>query len=118
MSAAAMTVRGGLSPGILDKVLNYIRARLMRRIDVEELAGVACLSAYHFAREFARSVGISPSRYVMRCRLERAAQLLTGSDWALSRIALELGFCDQSHFTRMFTQQTGETPHAYRQRRA
>ncbi|MYM22658.1 helix-turn-helix domain-containing protein [Duganella sp. FT135W] len=108
--------RGGLAPSVLRKVREYIMGGLTERIELADLARVARLSECHFARAFTQSVGVSPCRFVMQCRLDRALALVSETNWPFAQIALELGFCDQSHFTRMFSQQHGETPRAYRRR--
>jgi AraC family transcriptional regulator len=48
--------------------------------------------------------------YVMRARIERAKQMLRGDCGMITQVALELGFCDHSHFTRSFRRVTGHTP--------
>src|SRR5262245_49563250 len=69
---------GGLSPAALARVTEFIRAHLDERIEVDQLASVAARSRFHFSRAFARSVGMSPHRYVMQQRLERAFALMRG----------------------------------------
>jgi len=65
---------------------------------------------FHFAREFKRTAGITPHRYILRKRVERAEALVGGSDLSLSEIAIASGFSDQSHLTRRFRQMLGATP--------
>jgi AraC-like DNA-binding protein len=78
------------------------------------VAQVAGLSVCHFARMFKQTVGISPHRYVLQCRVEWARELLAGTDMPLSEIAIVTGFSDQSHYTRWFREITGITPGSYR----
>ena len=106
--------RGGLAPGALRRVREHIHSRLSQRIELNELAAIAGLSDCHFSRAFKQSVGISPHRYVMQRRIEAAAVLIEQTDRPLSEIALEVGFSDQSHFTRMFSRLARQTPRAYR----
>jgi AraC-like DNA-binding protein len=57
---------------------------------------------------------LSLERFVNRRRLAHALVVLRNSSTPLSRVALDLGFCSQSHFTRLFSSQTGFTPAKYR----
>jgi AraC family transcriptional regulator len=95
-------------------VLDYIEANLEGDLTVSQLASVACLSQFHFARAFKAAVGQSPHRHVSARRLERAKELLSDADRALIDIALALRFSCQGNFTRAFRQATGQTPAQYR----
>ena len=75
-------------------------AHLDESIDVETLAGIACLSPFHFSRMFGRSVGMTPHRYVVRLRLQRAVDLVREGRHELAEIAARTGFADQSHLSR------------------
>ncbi|MGC2200718.1 MAG: helix-turn-helix transcriptional regulator [Stellaceae bacterium] len=79
-----------------------------------DLAGVACLSPYHFSRSLKQAVGVGPQRYVTQRRLERAKTLLRRSDQPLAWIAQEAGFADQSHLTAIFRREMGVTPGRFR----
>jgi AraC-like DNA-binding protein len=109
--------RGGLAPGALRRVREHIHSRLSERIELNELAAIAGLSDCHFSRAFKQSMGIPPHRYVMQRRIEVAAVLIEQTDRPLSEIALEVGFSDQSHFTRMFSRLASQTPRDYRHER-
>jgi len=81
---------------------------------IAELAGRAGMSLRSFERYFHENTGESPTRYRLRCRIERAKELLRASDASILEIAMECGFWDQSHFTRIFHQETGMTPGDWR----
>ena len=106
--------RGGLAPGALRRVREYIDANLESGIAVRTLATIVGLSACHFARAFKQTLGVPPHRYVVQRRIARAAQMLRDTDLSLSEIALSVGCADQSHFTTLFTRLVGQTPRAYR----
>jgi AraC-like DNA-binding protein len=57
---------------------------------------------------------VTPHDYLVRRRLQRALELLAGTDLSLSAIAYASGFCDHGHFTRRFRQHFGVTPSRYR----
>jgi len=63
---------------------------------------------------FKQTVGISPHRYVLQCRVEFARELIAGTDMPVSEIAIVTGFSDQSHYTRWFREIVGVTPGSYR----
>jgi AraC family transcriptional regulator len=82
------------------RVRDHIMANLDQQIDVETLAGIACLSPFHFSRVFARSVGMTPHRYVVHLRLQRAVDLVRAGRHELAQVAALTGFADQSHLAR------------------
>lgn len=106
--------RGGLSPGALRRVTEYIAAHIHEQLDIGTLALQAGLSAYHFARAFKASIGTPPHRYLLEKRIKRAAELLERSEESLTSIALAVGFADQSHFSRSFHALTRLTPSQFR----
>jgi len=108
--------RGGLAPGALRRVREHIEKNLTASLRTEVLATIAGLSPGHFNRAFRKSTGQSPHQYVLRRRVAVAARLLRETGRALADIALEVGFADQSHFTRTYALVTGETPSACRRR--
>jgi AraC-like DNA-binding protein len=104
----------GLSGERRKRVLDYIEAHLDDRLALADLAGVACLSPYHFSRSFKQAVGMGPQRYVMHRRVERAKALIRRTDQPLALIAQEVGFADQSHLTSVFRREIGVTPGHFR----
>ena len=106
--------RGGLPPGAMRRVREYVETHLSESMDLAELAAVAGLSVYHFARAFKQSAGVTPHHYLVRRRIERAQEMLARSDLALSEVALVTGFSDQSHLARHFRQLVGVTPGQFR----
>ncbi|NJP21065.1 MAG: helix-turn-helix transcriptional regulator [Hydrococcus sp. CRU_1_1] len=59
---------------------------------------------------FKQSTGLSPHRYVIQHRIERAKELLHCQELSISDISTQLGFADHSHFTRYFKRIIGVTP--------
>lgn len=114
VAASEQVALGGLAPWQERKVEQFVAENLDRTIAVGELASLARLSTTHFSRVFKRNFGVTPRDYVMRARLERAKTLLTQTSASLCQIALDCGFCDQAHMSRIFHQVVGATPSRWR----
>lgn len=97
----------------LDRVGSFLDDHLGDSVNLDDLARLASVSRFHFARCFRSSTGESPMAFLRRLRIERAKQLLESGDQPISDIALELGFYDQSHFSRHFRRIVGTTPGRY-----
>jgi len=107
-------MRGGLTPRAHRRVREHIEGHLDYRISIQDLAAIADLSMYHFARAFKRSEGVSPHNYLLHRRIQRARALLASTDVAIAVIAVACGFSDQSHCARRFKERVGITPARYR----
>lgn len=105
---------GGLPAQKLRRVLSFVSDNYERELSLAELAGVAGMSTFHFAREFKKTTGTTPHQHLIKFRVERAKALLAGSALPLVEVGLRSGFSHQSHFTRLFHKLTGTTPHSYR----
>jgi AraC family transcriptional regulator len=106
---------GALPQGRLRAVAEYIEAHLDVGPTLEQMAAIARVSPYHFARQFKAATGLPPHQYVIARRVERAKQLLqTGTDLSLADVAARAGFSDQSQFSRHFKRLIGTTPRHFR----
>jgi AraC family transcriptional regulator len=94
------------------KVVELMRQRLTDSLALEELAEVAGLSPFHFARQFKTATGHPPHDYLIRLRVDRAQELIRqhSHEWTLAAIAHECGFADQSHMARHFKRVLGVSP--------
>jgi AraC family transcriptional regulator len=106
--------KGGLSTPKLQQAIGYIQANLDQKLSLEAIAQQLNLSVYYFCELFTRSMGISPYKYVLQQRVERAKQLLKDKEKAISDVALECGFANQTHLNRHFRKFTDMTPKTYR----
>ena len=84
---------------------------------VAELASMCDLSRSHFVRAFKQTMGLPPHRWLLLQRIKQARLLLQDSNMQVSEVALECGFADQSHLTRVFTKAVGVSPGAWRRQR-
>jgi len=103
----------GLSSMALRRVRSFMEANLGESLTLDDLAGAAGVSRFHFARLFRISTGASPMNYLMKLRIVRAKLLLLRNDRSVCDVAAALGFCDQSHFSRTFRRMTGQTPREF-----
>jgi AraC family transcriptional regulator len=106
--------RGRLLAWQARKVRDYIESHITGPLPVTDLGALIQRSQAHFSRCFKRTFGESPHSYVVRRRIELAAQYMLTTDASLSDIALQCGFADQAHLCKQFRQTTGETPAAWR----
>lgn len=108
---------GGLPSHKLKTAIAYIHDHLEQTISLTEMADVVQMSPHYFASLFKQSLGVAPYQYVTQCRIERAKQLLTCSEFTIVEVCHQVGFQSQSHFTKVFRQHTTLTPKAYRHSR-
>jgi AraC-like DNA-binding protein len=110
-------IGSGLTSWQLRRSTEYMQAHLTEDISLAELANLAKLSQSQFARAFRDSTGVPPYRYILRSRIQRAEQMLAKTHAPIAEIAAQVGFADQSHFTKAFRRFVGATPKRWRQDR-
>ena len=103
-------MRGGLAPAVLRNAQAYIEQNLSEALTLGELARLADLTEYHFARLFKQSTGLAPHQYVMQCRMAKAEMLVRQEKLPLTQIAMACGFNSPSHFSNRFKSVFGATP--------
>jgi len=106
--------RGGLPPFVLRRVREYVGAHLASRLRLPRLAALAGLSAFHFARAFKVSTGLSPHAYVLHHRILEAKRLLSFTTLSIADIARRTGFNSSGQFSSRFRAATGTTPSTFR----
>jgi AraC family transcriptional regulator len=110
------SARGGLAPWQKRKIDRYLKDNLGEALYVETIADQVSLSVSHFCRAFKESFGTSPHMYIIRLRLGLAQHMMLATAEPLSQIALACGLADQSHLSRLFRNEIGDTPAAWRKR--
>lgn len=103
-----------IGPEEIERVQEYVMQNLSELISMDDLAAELNMSKFHFLREFKKATEKTPYQYVIETRLDRATRLLGNPGLSLSDIAYQLGFSDQSHFTRHFKRQYGQSPGRFR----
>ncbi|WDR04175.1 AraC family transcriptional regulator [Devosia algicola] len=101
-------------PPAVARVKAYIDANLGTILDVDRMARIAGMSRWHFARQFSASVGVAPSRYLFRARIERASRLLLATDMSIGAIATACGFANGNYLAKSFRRINGMAPMQYR----
>src|ERR1700687_5639272 len=107
--------RGGLGSARLRRIKELIHAKMEDDLSLDEMAQSVGLSTAHFAREFRKSTGERPHRFVRRQRLERAKAMLRAADARVLDVAVACGFKTQQHFAQVFRDVCGISPTGYRQ---
>ena len=99
----------------ISNAITYIREHLGSRIEVSELADMACMSKDHFTRMFRKETGETPNQYIILRKMEKAELLIVTTEMSVKSVANALGYDDSSYFNRLFRKQTGVTPQQYRE---
>lgn len=94
------------------RVCEYISNNFVKNLSLKKLAYIACLSPFHFQKEFKKSMGITPHEYLSDYRISESKMMLLDSK-DIADIAIQLGFFDQSHFSRTFKKTVGVSPRNY-----
>jgi AraC-like DNA-binding protein len=93
----------------------WIDAHSHQQIDLEQAAGQAGISPFHFLRLFSGVLGVTPHQYLVRSRLRHAARLLADHDISITDVAYDVGFGDLSNFVRTFHRAAGVSPRRFRE---
>ena len=105
-------------PRWLHRAEELIHEHFRERLTVRDIADEVGVHPAHLAAHFRRSHRVPLGTYLRRLRVEWAADRLALTDQPIARIAFDAGFADQPHLTRVFKQETGWTPAAWRRGRA
>ncbi|WP_232491018.1 helix-turn-helix domain-containing protein [Mycobacterium dioxanotrophicus] len=95
-------------------LIEFLHDSLDTDIDIPSLAGLVDMTVHGFRRAFMRTFGVTPYRYVLDQRVQRAKTLLATTTLPITEVSIALGFATPSHFTTMFKQRVGVTPTVYR----
>lgn len=98
------------------RVKAYVRKNLRGPLTLDDLAEVAGMSRFHFARQFRAEAGEAPMSFVRRSRVEAARALLLSTPLPLKAIAAGVGFPDEFQLSRVFKRVTGQPPSTVRRR--
>lgn len=104
----------GTTNSALTKALDYINFNFALPISLDELCAVSGVSKQHLCLLFRNTLGSRPMEYIAKRRIQKAKELLTGTDKTIEQIALETGFCTASYFCKLFKRYEGITPSGFK----
>jgi AraC-like DNA-binding protein len=110
--------KGGLTPAQTARAKEMLVENIDGDLLLADIATECGLSRQHFSRSFKATTGVAPHRWLQQHRVKLAAKLLATTRRSIADIALECGFADQSHFTRVFTSLLGQSPALWRRQNA
>ena len=99
---------------LIREAYRYMDTHYCESCTLAQIAESVHISANHLHTVFLDSEGFTPYDYITKKRIEKAKTLILMEDMSMAQIALETGFCSQSHFTAVFKKQTGMTPVRYK----
>jgi AraC-like DNA-binding protein len=105
--------------GTFDRLVRarrFIDDRFDQPLNLDAIAAEACLSRYHFLRQFQREFQKTPHEYLQERRLERARQLLAAGNHSVTDVCFEVGFQSLGSFSTLFHRVVGQPPATYRAR--
>lgn len=106
---------GQLSPAQQRRIREFLQANLHSSVALSDLAAVAGLSRFHFARSFSRTYGRSPHQHVLMHKIGLVATLLATSNIPLAEIAIRAGFTTPARLSTAFRRMVGKSPRSFRQ---
>jgi AraC-like DNA-binding protein len=98
----------------LKRAIDYVETRLAGPVHLADVASATGLTRMHFAAQFRVATGLRPHEYLLRRRIERAQEMLVGTNMSVVDVALSVGFQTQSHFTTIFKRIAGQPPQTWR----
>lgn len=106
---------GGITPFQIARLSRWVEANLSDKLNVEAMARMLGLSAGHFSRAFKRSTGTTPWDFVIGIRASAAHRMLEQGDRPAD-VAVQCGFFDQAHLSRVLKSHYGMTPACIRRK--
>lgn len=117
VQGSARKTPGGLSDFQMKTAKDYIEAHLFEDVALADIAAATGLSTHHFVRAFKQREGLTPYRYLLERRIERAQEMIDSGSVPIATVGQQVGFKSASHFSRTFAQIVGKSPRSYRRDR-
>lgn len=99
---------------IIQNIIQYINRNIQNVLSVNELASFADLSPDYLTALFKSYTGLTPARYINKCKIDTAKKLLLQGNLRIKEIALKVGFLDEFYFSRVFRKIEGMSPKEFR----
>ena len=109
-----MMINGDHTLERIEKAVRFMEHNLTKSVSLDDIADQACLSKYHFSRQFKEKTGHKAIDYLRKRRITRAAHELVTTAKPILDIAMKYQFDSQAAFTRAFRQVYQQTPNTYR----
>jgi AraC-like DNA-binding protein len=103
-----------VATGTLAPAVSYVATNYPEKLRLATAAKLCDLSPFQFSRNFKKEQGLTFRDFVVRVRIQRAAELMKHSSVSVTEAAFVVGFNDLSYFARMFRRQLGVSPSHYR----
>ena len=94
----------------ISKSIEFFHEHINSEFSLEEVAGFADMSKYHFARVFKQETGKTPYQFFIDLKIQKAADMLKTGKFNVTDVCFMLGFKSHSHFTRVFSRKVGMAP--------
>ena len=101
---------------IIRKTREFIRTNYKKKIKLVDISKAIYLSPYYLSHIFKRETGVTLMEYLAKVRIEEAKYLLENTPLNTTRIAFQVGYSDQSYFSKVFKKSEGISPSDYRKR--
>jgi two-component system response regulator YesN len=101
---------------VIQTIESYVHQHIAKDLSLTRMAEIVYLNPYYLSRLYKKLTGVTLTDYVIHIRIEKAKELLRGTNLKVKEIALEVGFESSAYFTRFFKRLTNMTPIEYRER--
>ncbi|MBQ9761369.1 MAG: helix-turn-helix transcriptional regulator [Clostridia bacterium] len=100
--------------GFINKAIEYICDNIFHELTIDEICAAIHVSKYHFCRSFRAAMNMTVMDYILKTRIVMAESMLRKEHISVTEVSERCGFSSISYFCRVFKQETGKSPLAYR----
>ena len=109
------TANAAKTEDVADKAKKYIDMHYQEDISLDDLSGMYDISPFYFSKVFKTQTGVTFTDYITGVRVNKARELLEGTNKSMKEICSEVGYSDPNYFSRIFKKNTGVTPTEYKE---
>ena len=100
--------------GKIEKVKNFVRRNCLKKVRLQDAADAVYISPKHLSRIFKTYAGIGFNQYYLKCKIEKAKEILAGTGYSVDHVSQKLGYANTESFIRQFKKMAGKTPASFR----
>ena len=104
--------------GKVENIKNFLRRNCLKKVRLRDAAAAVFLSPKHLSRIFKVYSGVGFNEFYLKCKMEKAREMLSGTSYSVDHISLKLGYQNTASFIRQFKKMCGTTPARFRARPA